>query len=227
MELVNEIKPQRNNFLGNVIGKTINNAVDMGLKVILPDLVENQVIDIKNALIENGLKAGIDEAIESVVEFGKSAAGIFTGNFENMSQVRVAVGEGGIVDTVSKILDKTIDQSTRKGIINNSVGRLIKNGKNIILENVENNIKNEIDIQDNMLKKLDRNLKEWKKCYENKDFEGMEKEYNEINSIKDQIIPIENILKETKRISGIHNLIKSNGHKFEISTLEEQLAENL
>lgn len=227
MELVNEIKPQKNNFLGNIIGKTINNAVDMGLKVILPDLVENQVIDIKNALIENGLKAGIDEAIESVVQLGKSAAGIFTGNFENMSQVRVAVGEGGIVDTVSKILDKTIDQSTRKGIINNSVGRLIKNGKNIILESVENNIKNEIDIQDNMLRKLDKNLKQWKECYENKNFEGMEKEYNEINSIKDQIIPIDNILNETKRISGIHNLIKSNGHKFEISDIEKQLAEKL
>ena len=29
-------------------------------------------------------------------DFGKSAIGIFTGNFENMTQVRIALADGGI-----------------------------------------------------------------------------------------------------------------------------------
>ena len=91
----------KNNFLNNIIGKTTNNAFDIGLREILPDLIENQIIDIKNALLENGLKSGIDTAIKSVIDFRKSATGIITGNFENIGQVRTAIGDGGIIDTIS------------------------------------------------------------------------------------------------------------------------------
>ena len=78
---------EKNNFLNSVLGKTINTAIDIGLRAILPDLIENQVIDIKNALLQNGLKAGIDTAVNSAINLGKSAVGIVTGNFENMEEV--------------------------------------------------------------------------------------------------------------------------------------------
>ena len=54
-QINNNIKVEKNNLLNNIIGKTINNAIDIGLKTILPDLIENQIIDIKNSLLENGL----------------------------------------------------------------------------------------------------------------------------------------------------------------------------
>ena len=94
MELQNEINNnvniEKNNFLNTLLGKTINNAIDIGLKSILPDLIENQIIEIKDSLIKNGLKEGIQTAVDSTIDFGKSAIGIFTGNFENMTQVRTA-----------------------------------------------------------------------------------------------------------------------------------------
>ena len=69
MEIENNIniEKNKNNFLNNIIGKTINNALDIGLRAILPDLIENQIINIKNELIENGLKAGANTAINSVI----------------------------------------------------------------------------------------------------------------------------------------------------------------
>ena len=145
MEIENEInnnlnnEKKENNFLNTILGKTINNAFDIGLRAVLPDLIEEQVIDIKNALLENGLKSGIDTAINSTIDFGKSVAGIFTGNFENISQIRTAVGSGGIIDTISNVLDKTIDKVYEKGKINNTVSSLIKKGKDVILDNIENN----------------------------------------------------------------------------------------
>lgn len=226
-EINNEIKTEKNNFFSNIIGKTINNAIDIGLKTILPDLIEDQVIDIKNALFENGLKSGIDTAIDSAINLGKSTAGIFTGNFENISQVKIAVGEGGVIDTISDLLDKTINVITQNGHINNSIASLIKSGKNVILENVENNIKDEFDVQDDLLKELDENIKSWKSCYENKDFEGMTEEYNEINSKLERIMPVESILKEAKNIGNIHNLIKNNGQNFNLTESEIELAEKL
>lgn len=226
-EINNEIKIEKNNFLNSVIGKTINNAIDIGLKTILPDLIENQVIDIKNSLLENGLKDGIETAVNSAIDFGKSAVGIFTGNFENMTQVRTAVSDGGIIDTMSDLLDKVINKTYENGYINKSVSTVIKNGKNLLLENISSNIKNKLDEQTNTVQKLERYVDNWKEYYNNKDFEGMTKEYNKIEKQLDKIIPLENILKETRKVEMLHNLIKNNGQNFNITENEKELVEKL
>ena len=226
-EINNNIKIEKNNFLNNIIGKTINNAIDVGLKTILPDLIENQIIDIKNSLIENGLKSGIETAVDSALDFGKSAIGIFTGNFENMTQVKIAVADGGIIDSMSGVLDKVINKTYEKGVINRNISTLIKNGKNVLLDNISKNIKNELDEQTNTLEKLGRYVNNWKEYYNNKDFEGMTKEYNKIKKQIDNIIPIENIIKETREVEVLHNLIKNNGQNFEITNIEKELAEKL
>ena len=160
-EITNNIQIEKNNFLNSIIRKTINNAIDIGLKSILPDLIENQIIEIKNVLLTNGLKAGIDSAVENAIDFGKSAIGIFTGNFENMTQVRTAVADGGIIDTVSELLDNIINKTYESGYINRSVSSVIKNGKNVLLENITSNIKNELDQQNNSIEKLERYVNNW------------------------------------------------------------------
>lgn len=226
-EITNDIQIEKNNFLNNIIGKTINNAIDIGLKSILPDLIENQIIEIKNVLLTNGLKAGIDSAVENAIDFGKSAIGIFTGNFENMTQVRTAVADGGIIDTVSELLDNIINKTYESGYINKSVSSVIKNGKNVLLENITSNIKIELDEQTNSIEKLERYVNNWKEYFDNKDFGGMTKEYNKIKKQLDNIIPLENILKETRKVEVVHNLINNNGQNFEISNLEKELAEKL
>ncbi len=229
MEINNNINLEKsnNNFFNNIFGKTINTAIDIGLRAILPDLIENQVIDIKNSLLENGLKAGINTAINSAVDFGKSAAGIVTGNFENINQVKIAIGNGGIVDNISTVLDKVINTVYQKGYINRNTKNLIKNGKNVLLNNVSNNIKSQLEEQTNAVEKLEKYLNNWKDSYNKKDFSTMEKIYNKIEEQSQKIIPLENIINETKQIKAIHNLIKNNGQNFEISEEEKRLAYNL
>ena len=222
-----EIEEKQNNFLNTVIGKTINSAIDVGLRAILPDLIENQIIDIKDSLIENGLKGGIDTAIKSAIDFGKSVTGIFTGEFQNIEQVETAIGNGGILDTVSNILEYTVDKAYQKGKINYTVNNLIKKGKDIILNNVSNNIKNELDHQSNSIEKLNTYVDNWKEYYNKKDFEGMEKEYNKIKIQIDNVLPIENTLKKVRNVENIHLLIKNNGQNFNITEDELKLAENL
>ena len=229
MEINNNINLEKsnNNFLNNIFGKTINTAIDIGLRAILPDLIENQIIDIKNSLLENGLKAGINTAINSAVDFGKSAAGIVTGNFENINQVKIAIGNGGIVDNISTVLDKVINTVYQKGYINRNTKNLIKNGKNVLLNNVSNNIKSQLEEQTNAVEKLEKYLNNWKDSYNKKDFSTMEKIYNKIEEQSQKIIPLENIINESKQIKAIHNLIKNNGQNFEISEEEKRLAYNL
>ena len=225
-EINNNINVEKNNFLNSVLGKTINTAIDIGLRAILPDLIENQVIDIKNALLQNGLKSGIDTAVNSAINLGKSAVGIVTGNFENMDQVKMAVGNGGIVDTVSNVLDKAINTTYKKGYIDKTVTSIIKNGKNVLLNNITNNIKSELDQQTNSVEKLEKYVNNWKEYYNNKDFEGMTKEYNKIKTQINKVIPLENILKETRKVETLHELIKNNGQNFNITEAEKNIIEN-
>lgn len=226
-ELNNKIENEKNNFLGNIIKGTINNAIDIGLKTILPDLIENQVIDIKNELFENGLKAGIDTAVDSAIDLGKSAVGIFTGNFENMSQVKIAINEGGIVDTISTIIDKVVNKTYLSGHINSSISNTIKTGKNILLNNIVEKISSEMKQQTNSINELGCYVENWKEHYNNKDFNNMEKEYKKILKQLNNAIPIENILKETRKIEILHNLIKNNGNNFNLTKEQKALVDNL
>ena len=67
--LNNEINGKvQNNFLESTLGKTINAAVDIGLRWAIPDLIEDEVINIKNSLIKGGLKEGINTAVSSAID---------------------------------------------------------------------------------------------------------------------------------------------------------------
>ena len=142
IEIKNEIVNEKNqkNFLESTLGKTINTAIDIGIRALLPDFIDEQVINIKNNLIKNGLKEGISKTIDDAIDIGKSAIGIVTGNFENVNQMQTAVKTGGIIDGISTLLDTVVNKVQSKGLIDYNVARTIKEGKNIILNNVESNI---------------------------------------------------------------------------------------
>lgn len=68
-----EIGKKQNNFLETTLGKTINVGMDIGLRMLLPDLIENQVIEIKDTLLNEGLSEGIKKVVSSAIDLGKSA----------------------------------------------------------------------------------------------------------------------------------------------------------
>lgn len=233
MEIKNEIsnnlnlETEQSKFIDSSIGKVINNAIDIGLRYVLPDLIEEEVIEVKDALIKNGLSDGINTAINNIKNIGKSAAGVVTGNFENISQVKKAVEQGGVIDTISEVIDFTTNKAQKAGLINKTVGTLIKSGKNSILNNVSSNIEKELTNQEKNIEKLESYSKNWKEYYNNKDFDGMQKEYNKIKEKLKEVIPVEETIKDARTIETLHNLIKNNGKNFDLSSEELELVKKL
>ena len=218
-----ELQNKQNNFLNSFLGNAINVALDIGLRTILPDLIENQIIDIKNSLFENGLKEGVKTASEIGTNFLKSINGIFTGNFENIEQVKIAIDNGGILDTLSNIIDFSLNKISDKGYINNTIYSLIKSGKNVLLDNISEKLNNELEKQSNLIGSLEDNIKQWKNALKNEDLNSMNKIYNDIENKIDSILPIENLINEIRKIEEIQNFIKSRGNNFKISELETEL----
>ena len=214
-------------FLESDIGKAINTAVDIGIKAALPDLIEDQVIDIKNTILEQGFSEGIKEIINSGLDFGKSVLGIITGKFENISQIQMAVKNGGILDNVSDLLDFAIKTAKNKNLINSSVASLIKQSKNSIIKSVSSKIEESLSNQIKAIEKLEIYCEKWNSAYKSRDFDGMEKSYKNIENYIKKTVPLEQTINQARKIENLHSLIKNNGKNFDISNEEILLAEKL
>ena len=223
----NTIETKQNKFLGNAIGKAINTAIDTGLRIILPNSIEDGVIDVKNALFSEGLKEGIKTAINSTINLGKSAIGIVTGKFENISQAYSAVKRGGLIDATSKALDNAIKSANKNGLIKDGTAKLIKKGKNVVKESISSNIEKTFMEQVDSIEKIGKYINNWNKYLQAKDTKGMEREYKKIQEKLENVLPLEETLNEVESISNIQTLIKNKGGIENLSTEEIELAKKL
>ncbi len=64
-------------FLETNLGQVINGGINLGLRAVLPDFIEDEIIEIKDSIITDGFSAGIKTAIDNVIDLGKSVLRYF------------------------------------------------------------------------------------------------------------------------------------------------------
>ena len=223
----NSLEKEQKNFFETNIGKIVNIGLDIGLRALLPDMIEEQIIDVKDSIMQEGLKEGIKKAVDSAVDLGKSVVGIFTGNFETVGQAQNAIKNGGIIDGISNTLDFVFEKVGDTGKIPNNIVTTIKKGKNVILDSISNNIEEEFNKQLDAAEKLQKYTDNWKQYFQNHDFAGMEKEYQKMQDKFKTIIPLENTIKEARTIQNLHQLIKNNNQNFNLTAEQLELVKLL
>ena len=227
LDNLENLDKQQNNFLESTLGQVIDSSVDLGLKAILPNFIEDEVIEIKDTLIKEGFSEAVNKAIDNAIDIGKSALGIVTGKFESVSQAEKAVEKGGIVDSISDVLDFTLDKVSDMGLLSKNITKVIKSGKDALIDNVSSDIKKEFKTQNKNIENLNKYNNNWKESFEAKDFSSMEKYMKKINNLLNKTLPLENTIKNARTIENLHELIKNNGKSFELTNEELQLAELL
>lgn len=226
--LVVNIGEKQNKFLEGTLGKVINTGVDIALRAILPNAIENEVIGIKNVIINDGFKEGIKSAINAASNIGKSITGIFTGKFDTVSQAYTAVKSGGIIDTASRLVDNAVKSAQENNLIKNSTAKVIKKSKNVVKDCIASKIEEDFMKQVDGIEKVGKYIKNWNNCLEQKDLTGMKREYGKIVKKLDTLMPIESTLKEARSIENVQTLIKNKGNSLENITEEElKLAQTL
>ena len=222
-----EIEKEQKNFLETTIGKIVNTGLDIGIRALLPDFIDEQVINLKDNLFEYGFKDGVTKTIDDAINLGKSAIGIFTGNFENIEQMQSAVQTGGLIDGLSDLLDTVVGKVSQKGLINSNVANILTQGKDVISDNVQNNIEKTFSEQIINSNNINQYINDWKNAFENKDFNTMEIQYEKIETELKELAPIENTINQARTIENLHNLIKNNGQDFNLTKEQIELAEKL
>lgn len=218
------LEREQNNFLESTFGKVINSAIDVGIKAILPDLIEDDVINIKDCILENGFSDGIREVINTAINTGKSAIGLFTGEFENISQIEMAVKKGGLLDKTSKLLDIAINLANQKNLINKDVTSIIKTGKNSIINSIGDKIEKNLTNQIKSIENIEKYCDKWNEALEMKDLSQMESAIKNIDKNLEKVVPLENIINKARTIENLHSIIKNTG-SFDLSEETIQLAQ--
>ncbi len=226
-EMTNNLKEMQEEFLESTLGQVINNGIDVGLKAILPDWIENDIIDIKDTIINEGFKEGLKLLIDKSINIGKSIEGILTGNFESISEIKSVIKSGGLIDGLSDLLDKAIDWAKDNKKINSSTAKIIKSSKNEILKNIEINVDNNLEEQVNSIEKIDSYIEKWTNYYNENDITNMKKIHTRLQNEMKKIMPIQNILEKVEKLENLHQLIINNGGNFNISEEELELANML
>ena len=156
-----DVEKEQTNFFESTFGKVVNTGLDMALRAILPNVIEDEVIGIKNIIFTEGLQSGIKTAVDSAINLGKSVMGIFTGKFDTVSQAYTAIKSGGIIDSTSKMIDNAVKSAKQNGLINNTTANLIKKGKNVIKDCISDGIEQNFMEQVDGAEKLGKYINNW------------------------------------------------------------------
>ncbi len=144
-----------------------------------------------------------------------------------MSQVKNVIKSGGLIDSVSDVLDWGIKKSKQNGLINNTTASIIQKGKNTILNTVNKSIENNLTSQMESIEKIDKYILNWNEYYHNQDFNNMEKQYKKIEKELNNVVPLEDVITKARQLENLHELIKNKGGDFNLSKEELELANKL
>ncbi len=216
-----DLKNIQETFINSNITQIVNTAIDMGLKSLLPDFLENEVIDVKNKLIEGGLEDGINSAIVNTIKVGKKLLGLENSNFNSIEQAKDTINKGNLANNVANNIDSILEKVSNS--ISGNIVNIIKDGKELVLDNINTNVEIEFNNELKALGKIEKYIKNWEKYYLKKDVEGLNNELNKIEKQMKKILPIEEILNKVENIRSINGLIEEDNN-FDFSEIYLDLA---
>lgn len=221
-----ELDKSKNDFFNTTVGKVIDNTVNIAIKALVPDIIDDQVINVKDAIIEGGFKEGLEEIKRSGTNFKESIKGIITGEFKTIEQMKIAIKDGGILDFVSLCVDKGIKCLSEKTGIDKSTLNLVSSGKDLLVNQITSSIENKFTEQLEEIERLDKYCEEWKEAYNDKDLGKINIVCEKIEDSLKNVIQIESVLNKVNNIKNLNELINSSGN-FDLTDEELNLAKKI
>ena len=135
--------------------------------------------------------------------------------------------KGGLIDSTSDLLDTILSKVQKNNLLPQNIVSTIKQGKNILLDNISKNIEKELTSQIEEMENINEYSDKCKEYFKEKDYNNMDKVYQKLEKSLKKIIPLEQTLKQAREIENLQQLIKNNGQNFNITEIEKQVAKKL
>lgn len=210
------IEKKQDNILIKGIKGALNIGLNLGIKAALPNIIEDEVIKLKDSILQNGLKNGLKEGIDNVKNKFKEVMNFFGKNkdnkIKNVEVINDLTKRGGEIDELSKLLSKAIDYTIKSKAINKDLGKAIKAGKSTILRNISNKLRDNMTDVLKEFKNIDELHKNWQAGLNNQDYDVMRKNYMKINKIANEVLPYKELFEKLEEMDLIQKYIEESGN---------------
>ena len=226
----NTKETKQKEFLDTTIGKIVDAGLDFAISTFVPDLIEKPVSNLKDKLLswdfnkekETISSGALEQTKKSEENSGKE---VDIGNV--VANLKDFLKEEKTINSFSKIIDAAIKELVDKDKISSNVSKMVKEGKNAVVEKIKEKIDHELDGQIVYVEELKEQTEKWKNYYQEKDIKNMKAVSKKIDSLMKDIMPIDTILTEAKQIQNLQQLIENNNNQFDLSSTQLELAKML
>lgn len=226
----NTKETEQKEFLDTTIGKIVDAGLDFAISTFVPDLIEKPVSNLKDKLLswdfnkekETISSGALEQTKKSEENSGKE---VDIGNV--VANLKDFLKEEKTINSFSKIIDAAIKELVDKDKISSNVSKMVKEGKNAVVEKIKEKIDHELDGQIVYVEELKEQTEKWKNYYQEKDIKNMKAVSKKIDSLMEDIMPIDTILTEAKQIQNLQQLIENNNNQFDLSNTQLELAKML
>ncbi len=226
----NTKETEQKEFLDTTIGKIVDAGLDFAISTFVPDLIEKPVSNLKDKLLswdfnkekETISSGALEKTKKSEENSGKE---VDIGNV--VANLKDFLKEEKTINSFSKIIDAAIKELVDKDKISSNVSKMVKEGKNAVVEKIKEKIDHELDGQIVYVEELKEQTEKWKNYYQEKDIKNMKAVSKKIDSLMEDIMPIDTILTEAKQIQNLQQLIENNNNQFDLSSTQLELAKML
>lgn len=226
----NTKETEQKEFLDTTIGKIVDAGLDFAISTFVPDLIEKPVSNLKDKLLswdfnkekETISSGALEQTKKSEENSGKE---VDIGNV--VANLKDFLKEEKTINSFSKIIDAAIKELVDKDKISSNVSKMVKEGKNAVVEKIKEKIDHELDGQIVYVEELKEQTEKWKNYYQEKDIKNMKAVSKKIDSLMEDIMPIDTILTEAKQIQNLQQLIENNNNQFDLSSTQLELAKML
>lgn len=226
----NTKETEQKEFLDTTIGKIVDAGLDFAISTFVPDLIEKPVSNLKDKLLswdfnkeKETISSGALEQTKKLEE--NSGKEVDIGNV--VANLKDFLKEEKTINSFSKIIDAAIKELVDKDKISSNVSKMVKEGKNAVVEKIKEKIDHELDGQIVYVEELKEQTEKWKNYYQEKDIKNMKSVSKKIDSLMEDIMPIDTILTEAKQIQNLQQLIENNNNQFDLSSTQLELAKML
>ena len=201
------LEKQSKNIL-DTISDAFSNAVKKGTELIkLPD---NWGEEVKAGLEKIDIKEIGESVVETALKTGLKKLGVKTSTFNSVKGVIDAVKEGDL----KQGLDSGMNTVVGLLKIPTSIKTLIKNGKDVILDQVfEDELKTVMTKQKNTISRINKKCIQMEDAFQKNDTKTLDRISKTLRTDLEKVMPIENVIRKGEKILNQYQLYKNKGNK--------------
>ena len=102
---------KQNSEISKLLNNVFNWSIDAGIRYFLPDSIENQVIKIKNDLLNENVQEKVKGVIDNIINIGKQKLDIGQNEINNVEQLEKILKSPDTIKIISETVEKILDNN--------------------------------------------------------------------------------------------------------------------